>query len=120
MVSWPRGVDEAADDVELSVGSGVDDHELLAVRRFDSHMGPVPQPGPYVALVGRSQDGAPPAQLVVAVEQVPALVAALARVSHGAALAWEREGEAYWAQWQGEPRGAELSSGPGRPPLPRQ
>ena len=64
MVSWPRGVDEAADDVELSIGSGVDDHELLAVRRFDSHTGPVPQQGPYVALVGRSQDGAPPAQLV--------------------------------------------------------
>jgi len=56
-------VDEDPDDVELSVGSAVDDHELLAVRRFDSHMGPVPQPGPYVALVGRSQDGAPPAQL---------------------------------------------------------
>ena len=120
MVSWPRGVDGEADERELTVRSGVDDNELLVVSRFDSHMGPVPQPGPYVALVGRPQSGGPATQVVIAVEQVPALVAALTRVSHATAVAWEREGEEYWASWQGEPRGAELGSGPGRPPLATQ
>ena len=120
MVSWPRGAEDDPDDGELSVACGVDDNDLLVVSRFDSHMGPVPQPRPYVALVGKPQGGGPSTQLVVAVEQVPALVAALTRVSYRTAVAWEREGEAYWAPWQGELRGAELGSGPGRPPLPKQ
>lgn len=88
MVQWPDS--SGSSDVRLQTGVG--DRRLAVLGWVDSHSGPSPEPGPHVAIRGVPQTGGPPTSLVIHLEQVPALVAALTEVSYRLAAKWQEEG----------------------------
>lgn len=62
---------------EVEVDSGVKDRPLILWGWMESHSENQPVPGPHIAIHGRAQDDGEWRSLVVHLERVPALVAAL-------------------------------------------
>ncbi|MCZ2816888.1 hypothetical protein [Modestobacter sp. VKM Ac-2984] len=94
MTEWP----EQSEGMDTRLMSGVADRRLTVWGWFDSHSGTAPEPGPHVALHGIPQLGGPAASLVVHLDQLPALIAALTDVGTRLGAAWEREGAEHLAQ----------------------
>ncbi len=92
------GDDQARFD-ELEVETGVHGRTLRLWSWMESHSADYPTPGPHLAIHGLPQKKGGEAQsLVIHLEHVPALVAALTRAAANLAVTWDRHGEQYWAE----------------------
>jgi hypothetical protein len=88
MTCWP----DQSDEMDYRLASGVGDRRLTVWGWFDSHGGDEPEPSPHVAIQGIPQPGGTATSLVIHLDQLPALVAALTAVGTKLAATWERDG----------------------------
>lgn len=100
MTIWPESLDG---DHEIQLRTGVGDRRLTVWPWMESHSMSAPSPGPHLAICGIPQVGGQATSLVVHLDQVPALVAALTAASANLARVWERDGEEYWRVHQPAP-----------------
>ena len=91
MTTWPEAPHGSS---EIVVRSGVLDRSLRVWTWLDSHSASTPTPGPHVAINGLPQREGSPETLVVHLDQVPALVAALTASATHLARVWQSDGEA--------------------------
>lgn len=91
MTYWP----EQSDEMDCRLTSGVGDRRLTVWGWFDSHSGDEPEPGPHLAIHGVPQPGGTATSLVIHLDQLPALVAALTAVGTKLAAKWESDGARY-------------------------
>ena len=97
MTTWPT---YPAGAHEIQVESVVAGRQLPIWSWMESHSSTGPTPGPHLAINGIPQAGGTPESLVVHLQQVPALPAALTAAAAHLAQVWERDGAEYWERQQ--------------------
>jgi hypothetical protein len=73
------------------VATGVGDRRLKIWQWTDSHSFATPDPGPHIAVHGKPQQEGRAQSWVIALDQVPALVAALTAAATELGAAWARQ-----------------------------